>query len=116
MIQFDQKYAQRNNRDWHYTTLLISLPSVIGFGQRFHPISNQLRLFYGFMLLSMLIFMQIVFVFFLQYLKIQISRFQVATIEEIVEYEYDLMGSYEVMSFVKHNKKVNFNRSAIQNR
>lgn len=108
MIQFDRKYDQRNNRDWHYTTLLITLPAVIGLGQRFHPISNQVRLFYGLMLLSMVVFMQICFVFVLHYLKIRVPRHQVATVEELVKYEYDLMGSYDVMSFIKHNEKVKY--------
>lgn len=54
LIQFDEKYEQRNNRDWHYTTLLISLPSVIGTSQRFRPHSIKIRFIYAFFLIAMI--------------------------------------------------------------
>lgn len=106
LIQFDEKYEQRNRRDWHYTTLLIALPAVLGINQQFKPKSGIIRIIYGSWLLTALFGVQMVFVYLVQYIQIRIPKHQVATVNEIVDYNYGLMGSQQVQNLVWTDEKV----------
>lgn len=107
LIQFDAKYKQRNNRDIHYTTILISLPSVIGVTQRFQPYSGKIRIIYAIVLVGLIIGVQIALVHFYKFLQIRFPRYQIATLDEIIAYQYVLMGSAHVQQLVWTEKKVN---------
>lgn len=106
MIQFDLKYVQRNRRDWHYTLILITLPGIIGFNQRFKPKSTSLRMFYGFILIMMLFIWQIVYFKAIRFIKVPMQRPQISTIDSIVNHEYNLYGSIEVKTFISFDKRV----------
>lgn len=108
MVQFDLKYEKRNQRDWHYTTWLVALPAVIGFSQRFYPKSGQLRLFYGFILIMMIFTWQIVLYLGLQFLKVPVQRLQVSKIAEIIDWEYHLSGSAEMLHLISFDQRVCF--------
>lgn len=60
-VQLDFEYKHGNQRDWHYTTWLISLPIVIGINQRFQPKRQSLRFFYLWCLLCMMMAWQQIF-------------------------------------------------------
>lgn len=106
MLQFDLKYDQRNRRDWHYTLILITLPGIIGFNQRFKPKSTSLRMFYGFILIMMLFIWQIVYFKAIRFIKIPVQRPQISTIDGITNHEYHLYGSPEVKTFISFDKRV----------
>lgn len=106
VIQFDTKYKHRNRRDWHYTTWLIAMPSMIGLGQRFHPLSWRLRFFYAWMLLAMVIMMQIIMAFLYEYLQVRFPMHQIATVDEINSNGLVLMGSTRVWSLISLDDKV----------
>lgn len=106
MIQFDLKYEKRNQRDWHYTTWLISLPSVIGVNQRFQPKSHSLRFFYGFYLVVAMFAWQNIFLLVIPFIKKPIYRPQISTIHEIIKDEFRLAGSTEVHSLISFDERV----------
>ncbi|XP_055309007.1 uncharacterized protein LOC129572917 [Sitodiplosis mosellana] len=105
MIQFDFKYENRNQRDWHYTTWLVALPAVIGLNQRFHPKSMSIRIFYGFILIMMIFLWQIVFYFGIRFVKVPIQRQQVSTTAELIDSEYRLAGSHELIDLIKFDER-----------
>lgn len=106
LIQFDTKYEQRNHRDWHYTTLLVALPSVIGIGERFRPISWNIRIFYGAILIAMVLAVQVAVAYWYQFLQIQAPIHQIATIDEIIANDFVLKGSMAVKNAIDIDKKV----------
>lgn len=106
LIQFDLDYKQRNNRDWHYLTWLVSLPSVTGFGQRFHPRGWKLRLFYAWMLIAMVFTIQICTCYLYKFLQVRVPRYQVTTIQEINSYGYILMGEARVRHLIMADDQV----------
>ena len=106
MVQFDLKYENRNQRDWHYTTLLIALPTVIGISPRFHPKSTSLRIFYCFFLLACVAVWQILLFLGLKFIKIPVLKHQVSTTAEIIDWEYRLAGSTEVLGLTSFDDRV----------
>lgn len=106
MIQFDLKYEKRNQRDWHYTILLIALPTVIGISQRFHPKSGSLRVFYCFMLITSIAIWQIVLFLGVKFLKVPVQKHQLSTTAEIIDWTYRLTGSPEVLSLISFDERV----------
>lgn len=108
MMQFDRNYEQRNNRDWHYTVILIALPMLTGLNQRFQPKSWSIRVFYGCMVLSMFAFAQIGATFTFKYIKLQFPTYQMATVEELARNEMILMGSEHAWDLVRTSKMVCF--------
>lgn len=105
-IQFDLSYKQRNNRDWHYFTWLVSVPSIIGFGQRFHPRAWRLRLFYAWTLISMIFCVQLCTVYLYKYLQVRFPKHQITTIEEIKSNGFILMGEARVQRLITADDKV----------
>lgn len=108
MVQFDLKYNQRNNRDWHYTLLLITLPGIIGFNQRFKPKSTSLRIFYGFILIMMLFIWQIVYFKAIRFIKIPMQRPQISTVDAIASHSFHLSGSLEVKALISFDTRVDW--------
>lgn len=106
LIQFDKNYVQRNIRDFHYMTWLISLPMTIGLCPGFRPMSGKVRAFYAFMLMIDLILFQIAFFTTFNFLKLRVPFHQVSTIDELIEDDYYLMGSKEVLDVVRSTEKV----------
>lgn len=107
MIQFDLKFKARNRIDWHYTTWLISLPATIGMNLRFQPKSFVLRTFIFFHAFSSFMACQFIFWFAITYIKTPTPRLQISTISEIIDYKYQLFGSFEVLPMISHDKRVN---------
>lgn len=106
MIQFDLDYRHRNQRDWHYTTWLISLPAVIGVNQRFQPKRFTLRIFYFFFLVNTFIGTQIFFFYVIQFVKIPIPYTQTSTVAEMIDSEFRLAGTREVYAFTMLDGRV----------
>lgn len=106
LIQFDSKYKQRNSRDWHYTTWLVSLPSFIGLGQTFRPVAWKVRLFYGLLLLTLLICSQTVTSYLMKFTQIRFLMHQIASIQEIVDNDFVLLGSAQVQNLIKMDNQV----------
>lgn len=106
MIQFDLEYENRNQRDWHYTTWLVALPAVIGINQRFHPKSVSLRLFYVFLLVMNIFIWQVVLIIGLKFLKMSIPRPQISTIAEIIDGDFHLAGTNDVLQLISHDERV----------
>lgn len=108
MLQFDQNYEQRNNRDLHYTILLVAFPMLTGLNQRFQPKSWSLRIFYGCMVLTMFAFAMIAETFTFKFIKLQFPTYQMATVEELASNGMILMGSEHVRDLVRTNQMVCF--------
>lgn len=106
MIQFDKQYEQRNNRDWHYMTWLVSLPAVLGTSQRFCPQSAIIRFIYAFFLIAMIIFVQYAFVNLYTFIQVRFPKHQIKTIEEIVYNELILMGPEQIRTMLQVDQKV----------
>lgn len=106
MIQFDLNYEKRNQCDFHYTLMFITLPAVIGFNQRFKPKSMPLRIFYGFIVLMMIILWQIVYFKGIRFIKVPVQRHQIATIEEMAKHDFQLSGSAEVKTLISFDERV----------
>lgn len=108
MIQFDVKYKNRNQRDWHYTTWLVALPAVIAVNQRFRPTYWPLRMFYWLLLITMVVLWQIILFHCVRFIKIPILRPQISSINEIIEDEFRLVGSNEVLQLISSDDRVRF--------
>lgn len=106
MVQFDLKYNQRNRCDWHYTLILITLPDIIGFNQRFKPKSTTLRMFYGSILIMMLVVWQIVYFKAIRFIKVPMQRPQISTIDGLARHAYRLAGSLEVKTLISFDDRV----------
>lgn len=114
-IQFDLKYEQRNQRDWHYTTLLIMLPTVIGINQRYNPGFFSLKIIYFVVVMACVVHFQIFFFQGNRFLKIPVRHSQKSTVTEIIAKDFRLSGSNEVLSMIKFDERVNifvFNSNA----
>lgn len=105
-IQFDLEYEQRNHRDWHYTTLIIMLPTVIGVNQRYQPGFFSLKIIYFVVIMMCIIHFQIFFHHGTRCLKIPFRHSQKSTVSEIVENGFRLSGSMEVLSMMKFDERV----------
>lgn len=106
MIQFDLKYKHRNNRDWHYTTWLIALPAVIGVNQRYHPKYGPIRLYYGFLLIMMVFAWQIMMWYGFRFIQQPVQFSQLATVNDIRDNEFRLVGSAELLPFLSQDSRV----------
>lgn len=106
MIQFDLEYKHRNKRDWHYISILVILPAIIGVNQRFQPKFMPLRMFYGLIILIYVFSWQAIFLLGYRYLKEPIPRTQVSTITEIIYNNYRLSGSSETLSLISFDDRV----------
>lgn len=107
MVQFDMKYKHRNKRDYHYMTWFVAMPALIGMNQHFQPKSITLRLFYGYVLIIMVFAWQTFFLLGFEYFKEPIQRAQKSTIDEIVDYDFRLAGSAEVLQIISFDERVN---------
>lgn len=106
MIQFDSEYSHRNQRCWHYTTWLVTLPAVIGINQRFHPKYYPLRLFYGLLLLNSFVIWQIFCYNMIRFMKYPVHRLQISAVSEIIESDFRLSGSTDVLSLISFDQRV----------
>lgn len=106
LVQFDLKYKQGNLRDWHYTTFLVALPTVIGLNQRFLPTSTSLRYLYAYVAICCVLVLPVIFKQLLEQLKIPMQRYQISTIEEMCDYDFRLAGSAEVKALLPHDNRV----------
>lgn len=107
LIQFDLKYEQRNNRDWHYFILLIMIPICTGVNQRFNPQHWMLRFIYFGSLLTAMYFQMLIGVFFYNYLKEEFPLHQIATVNEIIKKDFHLAGSHDVLNAIRLSPQVN---------
>lgn len=105
MIQFDMKYRNRNQRDWHYSMIVIALPAITGMNQRFQPQHMVLRFFYAFILFMSFVYWQIFFFFLIRFMQ-PVSQWQISTVAEMVENGFRLSGSYEVLSLITFDERV----------
>lgn len=96
-IQFDRKYAQRNNRDFHYIFFLVTLPTFFGTSQRFNPHHALLRFIYGYLSLCCIFYTQITLAHMFHFLKLEILHPQMNTIDALVENNFGLVGSRTVL-------------------
>lgn len=108
MVQFDSKYKKRNQIDFHYTHFLITLPTFIGISQGFHPKSTPLRMFYCFMLVTNIFVWQMFLFLGIKFTKFLVQKHQTSTTAEIIEWEYRLMGSKEVLGLISLDERVNY--------
>lgn len=106
MIQFDLEYTNRNSRCWHYCTWLIALPLVIGVNQRFHPKYIPLRIFYALSLFIMMLAWQRIFFKGLDFMMYPYRKTQLSTVSEIIEGNFRLAGSPEVLSWAMVDDRV----------
>lgn len=101
LIQFDRKYKQRKHRDLVYSTLLISLPSIIGISQRFHPKNSLLRIYYGFNLLCGMVIVAYIITYGYAIIKKSVWAYQLHTIAEIVQDDFRFAGSETVLESMR---------------
>lgn len=106
MIQFDVEYEKRNDRDLRYTLLFIALPVVTGMNQSFHPKWSILRIFYIIMLIMAVIQWQIYIFFGVKFIKYPVQRKQIKTTIEIIENDFRLIGSTEVLQIISYDERV----------
>lgn len=106
-VQFDLKYKQRNRIDCQHAFWLISLPVFLGSNMTFKPIYGPLRIFYGYMMISLIFFSQMISFYIIRYIKDPIPYAQVETVGEITRSDfYQLMGSYEVHNLIQYDERV----------
>lgn len=108
IIQLDVKYVYRNQRDWHYTTLLIMLPAVIGVNQRYQPQRIVFKLLFFVIIMACVVHWQLFFYALVRSLQMPKHRPQISTIDELIEHEFRLCGSTEVRSLITFDQKVLF--------
>lgn len=106
LIQFDPKFEQRNNRDWHYTTWLVALPACIGMSPNFHPISCTSRIFFALMLASAFFFFQIIFTRTYLMLHYEMPWRQISSFKEIIEEDYGFVGAEEALKMLRQRPEV----------
>lgn len=106
LMQFDLKYQHRNSRDWHFTTWLVALPACIGLSPNFRPVNATTRIFFGLMLMSAFFFFQITFTRLHELLHRQVPWQQISLFKEIIERDFNLIGSQEAFNVLQQSKKV----------
>lgn len=106
MLPFDFEYKHRNHRDWTYITFQVVLAALIGINQRFNPKYIPLRVFYGFVIIIMVFAWNTFFLLGFQYFTIPAQRWQVSTVKEISENNFELTGSAEVLALISFDERV----------
>lgn len=106
MLPFELENKHRNHRDWHYMIIQVTLPAIIGMNQRFQPKSCLLRIFYGFLLITMELAWQTFFLLGLRFFHDPIQRHQISTIDEIVYNDFRLSGTVTVQRFIPLDARV----------
>lgn len=105
-IQFDMEYKRRNQHDWHYTTILIMLPAVIGVNLRYQPGFFTLKIILFVISMACIVHWQIFLFKLVRFIKIPIRHAQIATIDEIVTMDFRLAGSEDVLSLISFDQRV----------
>lgn len=105
-IQFDPEYAQRNNRDWHYMVLLVTLPAVVGGSYQLRPKEFFLRVFYAFILIIPIPIVVVINTFFYNFMKVQFYQNQISTVFEINERDFRRAGSQDVLNEISNDVTV----------
>lgn len=106
VIQFDLKYEQRNQRDSHYITLIIMLPTVIGTNQRYQPGFFSLKIVYFVIVMACVVHFLIFFYEAARSLEVPVQRLQKSTVAEIIAKDFRLAGSKDVLSMIKFDERV----------
>lgn len=106
MIQFDLNYTHRNHRDWHYTTLLIAMPAVIGMNLRYLPKAMLPRLFFLLLMQMCFIYWQLCFYNTVRFQKSPVKRYQVSTIAELSTENFHLAGTNNVLDLISFDRRV----------
>lgn len=109
-LQFDRRYDKRNQRDLIYTLFFISMPTIIGVSQRFHPKSCLLRIYYGLNLLCGVIIIAYIVTYGYAFLKKSILAYQVHTIAEIVRNDFRFAGTEAVLESIRKQNIVSTQR------
>lgn len=103
LIQFDHEYERKNLLDINYALFLIVVPTHIGQYPRFFPKKRYIRFFFAFILLIPQIFHAMHGAFIYRYMKVDFFYHQVSTVDEILNNEFRLTGSYEFLNALKSN-------------
>ncbi len=109
LIQFDLKYERRNDCDWHHTTWLVTLPAVIGLSPNFKPVKGTVRVFFIFVLVIAFFFFQIFFSRAFDVVYSEIPWHQIASLNEIMDEDFNFAGSLEAFNFLNRSKMVIYN-------
>lgn len=105
-IQFDERFSCRNYRDIHYILLIVLLPSYIGSPSTFKPIHGPLRLYYGMILITGVLMVTAQMAHFYKFAHRAVPRYQIKTIDEIVDGNFRLAGTRQMQNLIKNDSKV----------
>lgn len=106
LIQFDLKYKYRNKHDWHYSLFQIIMPAIIGLNLRYQPQRFLLKFLYFIIAFICVPHWHIFFYAMIRFQIVPIHKYQISTINEIIEKEFRLSGSSEVRNLILFDPKV----------
>lgn len=106
LADFEKKH--RNHRNWHYMVLLVALPAFGGFSPRFRTNRKFINVLYYITSLSSIVFYGFVGAYLYNFLKIRLLHHQIASVRELIDHNFDLIGSNEVLKVIQLNPIVSF--------
>lgn len=114
LMQFDENVERRNINDLGYSLVFIMLPAMLGIPSRFDPKSLSFRVLYALVIVLPQFFHAMIGVFLYRFLKVNFYFKQIATVHEIAEKGFRLMGSVETLNHLKMSSTNQFPREKIE--
>lgn len=107
LIPFDENYGYRiKHYDMFYCFLWIVIPAVTAASCTFNPKKFRLRTVYWLLLVCPMLFHIMIGIFLFNFMNYQFYLYQISTVDEILDANFRLTGSIEVLNAIKQDAKV----------
>lgn len=106
VVQFDSGVKRRNQMDLNYIMIIHLMSSFFSNAHDFKPKTAWLRILHTIIIVISLVFQGIVGVSLYQYMKEDMFYHQITTLREIVDSNFRLAGSPEVLHMIKRTELV----------
>lgn len=106
MAPFDSQNTNRHHMDFWKTLLVIVFPTIFFTPCKFNPTYKPFRIFHGILLIATFFWSQIVFVYIYRFISAPIASAQMDTINELIKNNFQLMGSSDILDWIRFDEKV----------
>lgn len=107
LMSFDPNYEYRIERyDVLYCFLWIVMPAITGIGCSYNPKRFIHRLIYWLLLVCPMLFHMMIGAFLYNFMNYQFYLYQISSVEEILDAEFRLTGSAEVLDVIEQDSMV----------
>lgn len=107
LMPFDPNYEHRaEHYDMLYCFFCIVIPAIAGIGCSYNPKKFFFRLTYWLLLVCPMLFHMMIGAFLYNFMNYQFYLYQISSVDEILNAEFRLTGSIEVLNVIEQDSKV----------